>query len=451
MQAMATTLPLRSFTPTGWQTLRWSIDATGTLLKATPAHAADAPWALPGIPNTHSHAFQRAMAGLAECQTDPQDSFWTWRERMYHFASRLDPESLYDIAAQLYVEMLEAGYTSVCEFHYLHHQPDGRPYADQAAMSRALIAAAADTGIRMTLLPVLYMCAGFDGRELEARQRRFGNSLDSFYSLIQSLRHAQNPRLRLGIALHSLRAVPPDAMRTLLDAIAHERFPIHIHIAEQLAEVEQCLASRGARPVQWLLDNAEPGPRWTLVHATHLDTHEINGIASRAAHVSLCPSTEANLGDGLFPLRAFLDAGGRFSIGSDSHISVSPVEELRWLEYSQRLSTRRRNIASQADSPGTAQVLLQQIWASGAESCGAAIGRLETGAQADFITLDNNAAILAAARDDDVLDRFIFSGNRPLIDQVHVAGQRLVAEGRHRKREIIAQRYHRTLKRLLHS
>ncbi|HEY4560514.1 MAG TPA: formimidoylglutamate deiminase, partial [Lysobacter sp.] len=301
-------------------------------------------WELPGIANLHSHAFQRAMAGLAERQTDPADSFWTWRETMYRMAARFDPELLRDVAAQLYLEMLEAGYTAVCEFHYLHHAPDGRPYDDAAAMSRALIEAARETGIRLTLLPVLYMTGGFDGRALAERQRRFGHDVEAYLRLLDTLRAHRDDTLRIGCALHSLRAVPEAAMRDVLDALPGDS-RIHIHIAEQTAEVDECVELRGTRPVQWLLDHAPVDARWTLVHATHLDAPEIAGIAASRATVAICTTTEANLGDGLFPLRAFMDAGGRFGIGSDSHVSTSPVEELRWLEYGQRLVTRRRNVA----------------------------------------------------------------------------------------------------------
>ncbi|MCX7562612.1 formimidoylglutamate deiminase [Xanthomonadaceae bacterium XH05] len=445
---MNTPLPFRFLTPSGWQTARCGADADGAIASLEPVDAS-ASWALPGIPNTHSHAFQRAMAGLAERMGDPADSFWTWRELMYRFAARLDPDSQYAIASQLYAEMLEAGYTAVCEFHYLHHQPDGTPYADPAAMSRALIAAAADTGIRMTLLPVLYMSAGFDGRALEPRQRRFGHALDDFLALVQSLRADENPRLRIGMALHSLRAVPKTAMPALLDAIAAEDFPIHIHIAEQQAEVEQCLAVRGARPVRWLLDHAPVDARWTLVHATHLSGDEVTGIAASGASVSICPTTEANLGDGLFPLRDFLDARGRFSIGSDSHVSVSPVEELRWLEYGQRLRAKRRNIAASPSQPSTAAVLLEQAWAGGAAGCGLPLGRLEPGQAADWIVLDQQAPALAGARDEDVLDRFVFAGNRSMIERVFVGGECVVEGGRHCRREAIAREYGKTLRRLL--
>lgn len=442
-------VPHRFLTPAGWRTATLRTGAGGAIAAVEPLAATPTSWAMPGIPNTHSHAFQRAMAGLAERLGDPADSFWTWREQMYHFAGRLDPDSHYAIAAQLYTEMLEAGYTSVCEFHYLHHQPDGRPYADPAAMSRALIAAAADVGIRMTLLPVLYMTAGFDGRALEPRQRRFGHALDAFLALVQKLRAEENPMLRVGIALHSLRAVPESAMPALLEAVAGEEFPIHIHIAEQLAEVEQCLALRGARPVQWLLDHAPVDARWTLVHATHLDDAEVAGIAASGASVSICPSTEGNLGDGLFRLRDFLDAGGKFSIGSDSHISVSPVEELRWLEYGQRLHGHRRNVASSNRQPSTAAALLEQAWQGGATGTGFPVGSLQAGHCADWIRLDAEAPALAGATDADVLDRFIFAGNRNLVDKVVVGGRCVVEAGRHRQRDEISHAYRRTLQQLL--
>lgn len=445
---MIDSAPLRCLTPSGWTTARLRADSTGRLQRLDPVREDASRFALPGIPNTHSHAFQRAMAGLAERQENPEDSFWTWRELMYRFAGKLDPDSLRNVAAQLYAEMLEAGYTHVCEFHYLHHQPDGRPYADPAAMSRALIEAAAQTGIRMTLLPVLYMTAGFDGRPLEPRQRRFGHALEDYLALLAQLRRLENDSLRVGVALHSLRAVPQDAMPALLDALAGQDFPIHIHIAEQTAEVEQCVAARGARPVRWLLDHAPVDARWTLVHATHLADDEIEGIAASGACVSICITTEGNLGDGLFPLRPFLDAGGRFSIGSDSHVSVSPVEELRWLEYGQRLVTHRRNIASSAQTPNVGEALLRHAWAGGAQSAGLPLGRLEAEAFADLIVLDSEAPALAGASDQDVLERFLFAGNRPLVAEAWVGGRRVVAEGRHHQREAIAQRYTKTLRRL---
>jgi formimidoylglutamate deiminase len=406
------------------------------------ATAVDGGWRVPGIANLHSHAFQRAMAGLAERQTHPEDSFWTWREIMYRFAARMDPDSTYAVATQLYAEMLEAGYTAVCEFHYVHHQPDGAPYADPAAMSKALIAAARDTGIRMTLLPVLYMTGGFDGRALSARQQRFGHGVDGFLRLLEDLHPLQDARLRVGCAFHSLRAVPEAAMRQVLAALPADA-PVHLHIAEQVGEVQDSLAVRNARPVEWLLREFPVDRRWTLVHATHLTAEETQGIASSGATVAICSTTEANLGDGLFPLRDYLQAGGRWGIGSDSHVSVSPVEELRWLEYGQRLATRHRNIAVTAHSPSVGETLLRGVLDSAREATGFPYAD-------DEMLLDAEAPALAGATADDVVDRWLFAGNRPLVKQVRVAGREVVADGRHADRDGIARRYGETLRRLLH-
>ena len=402
----------------------------------------DAGWRVPGIANLHSHAFQRAMAGLAEHQTNPEDSFWTWREIMYRFAARMTPESTYAVATQLYAEMLEAGYTRVCEFHYVHHQPDGAPYDDPAAMSKALIAAARDTGIGMTLLPVLYMTGGFDGRELSARQRRFGHDVDGFLRLLETLRPLQDARLRVGCAFHSLRAVPEAAMREVLMALPADA-PVHIHIAEQVGEVQDCLALRDARPVEWLLREFPVDRRWTLVHATHLTPEETRGIADSGATVAICPTTEANLGDGLFPLREFLQAGGRWGIGSDSHVSVSPVEELRWLEYGQRLITRHRNIAVLPGSPSVGRTLLAGVLDSEADATGLASD------PQDAVWLDAEAPVLAGATADDVVDRWLFAGNRPLVRSVRVGGREVVTEGRHVDGDAIARRYGATVRQLL--
>ncbi|NUS38345.1 MAG: formimidoylglutamate deiminase [Lysobacter sp.] len=423
-----------AWTPAGWQ-------------RTAVAGATAADWIVPGIPNLHSHAFQRAMAGLAERQTNPEDSFWTWRETMYRFAARFDPDTLHAVASQLYAEMLEAGYSTVCEFHYLHHAPDGTPYADPAAMSRALMQAARDTGIRLTLLPVLYMTGGFDGRALGERQRRFGHDVDAYLRLFDLLHAGQGDTLRVGCAFHSLRAVPAEAMQAVLAALPADA-PLHIHIAEQVGEVQDCLALRGARPVEWLLANAPVDARWTLVHATHLTDAETVGIARSGATVAICPTTEANLGDGLFPLHAYLDAGGAFGIGSDSQISVSPVEELRWLEYGQRLATRHRNIAVRADSTSVGETLLRGTLASGAHASGFAIGTLAPDACADRIVLDADAPQFAGMQPGDAVDRWIFSGNRNLVREVHVDGERVVAEGRHRDRERIAARYRRAMQLL---
>ena len=397
-------------------------------------------WSLPGIANLHSHAFQRAMAGLAERQTHPEDSFWTWRETMYAMAARFDPDLLHAVACQLYVEMLEAGYTSVCEFHYLHHAPDGQPYARADAMSQALLHAARDTGIRITLLPVLYMTGGFDGRALSLRQQRFGHQVDAYLRLLDMLRVEEGEGVRIGCALHSLRAVPEVAMDAVLSALPNDS-RIHLHVSEQIAEVDDCIARRGARPVQWLLDHADVTARWTLVHATHLDDAEVQGVARSGATVAICTTTEANLGDGLFPLRKYLDAGGAWGVGSDSNSSVSPVEELRWLEYGQRLHTRHRNIAVSADVPSVGETLLRGATGSAASSTG-------FDAQ-DRITLDANSPILAGARCGDVVDRWLFSGNRNIVRGVEIAGRHVVTDGRHRDRDAIEVRYQRAMKLLL--
>ena len=418
--------PARKWTAAGW------VDAPG----ATPGARL-----LPAIANLHSHAFQRAMAGMAERQSDPRDSFWTWRETMYRMAGRFDPERLHAVASQLYVEMLEAGYGSVCEFHYLHHAPDGTPYDDPAAMSRALIQAARDTGIRLTLLPVLYMAGGFDGRPLSARQKRFGHDVESFVDLLDTLRSEESDTLRIGCALHSLRAVPHEPMRDLLEVLPAD-MRVHVHIAEQVGEVQDCVALRGARPVEWLLLNAKVDRRWTLVHATHLTGDEVRGIAASGATVAVCPTTEANLGDGLFPLRAYLDAGGHWGIGSDSHVSVSPVEELRWLEYGQRLVTRHRNIAVQPGSPSVGETLLCDVVSSAARATG-------QDAEGDVIELDLDAPQFAGATVVDLVDRWIFSGNRNLVRAVEVAGQRVVEHGRHRDRDAVAARYRTVVRALL--
>ncbi len=309
---------------------------------------------LPAMPNLHSHAFQRALAGLTEYRGQARDSFWSWRTLMYQFANRLDPQSLQDIATWLYIEMLQAGYGSTCEFHYVHHDADGRPYADDATLSLALLEAARRTGMRLTLLPVLYQTAGFGGQPPNDGQRRFIRGTDNMLRLLERLKPLCDAQgAVLGLAPHSLRAVPPDSLGEALaglDAIAPGA-PVHIHIAEQTKEVEDCLAWSGQRPVQWLLDHMPVDARWCLVHATHLDAAEIRRGAASGAVAGLCPTTEANLGDGIFPFAAWRDAGGAWGLGSDSHICVDAAEEILMLEYSQRLASRERNIGALPASP----------------------------------------------------------------------------------------------------
>lgn len=435
-----------------WRADGWHADATlGVDAEGRLCESAGGPgesigqWVLPGMPNLHSHAFQRAMAGLAERKGKVDDSFWSWRETMYAFAAAIGPDELRAIAAQLYVEMLKAGYTHVCEFHYLHHQPDGTPYAQPEAMSLALIEAAREAGIGLTLLPVLYISGGFDGRALGARQRRFGHAVDGYLRLLGTLRKYESDDLRVGIALHSLRAVPEQAMRDVLASDIAKTCPIHIHVAEQVGEVQDCLATRGARPVEWLFAHADVDTRWCLVHATHLTEAECAQLARSGAVAGLCPTTEANLGDGLFPLANYQDAGGTLGIGSDSHISISPVEELRWLEYGQRLQTRHRNIAARHEGDSVGETLWQAALRGGAQASGLAIGELREGARADLIVLDENSPLLAARDERSVLDSFLFAGNTPLVRDVMVGGQWQVRAFRHRDEERIAARYRTTV------
>ena len=422
-----------------WQAGRWQAGSppqlAGTV--ATDCH-------VPGLVNAHSHAFQRAMAGAAEFRTPAAgaDSFWSWRQTMYDLAARFDPDTLHAVAAQAYLEMLEAGYTQVCEFHYLHLQPDGRPYADAAAMSHALLAAAREVGIGITLLPVLYLQGGFDGRALAPQQRRFGLALDAFLALVATLRRQEDAQVRIGIALHSLRAVPAAALQAVLQSGLAERGPLHMHISEQTAEVEQCLAHTGQRPVAWLLDHAAVDARWCLVHATHMDADETARLARSGAVVALCPSTEANLGDGLFPLGAFLNRGGHIAVGSDSNISISPIEELRWLEYGQRLLLRARNLAADAAQPHSGARLFGHAHAGGVQAAGV------DAQAAGWLGVERAHPLLSGARGDALFDRLLFAGNVPLLREVHAAGAWRVRAGAHPARAAVAVRYRAALARL---
>lgn len=425
---------------------RFAVDSDGCLTAcklSMPVKRAGR-WVLPGMPNLHSHAFQRAMAGLAERHGPCDDSFWTWREMMYRFAARITPDDLRAVAAQLYVEMLRAGYTHVCEFHYLHNAPDGKPYADPAAMSLAIVAAAREAGIGLTLLPVLYMTGGFDGRALVQCQQRFGLTLDAYLRLMEALTARESTSLRVGVALHSLRAVPEAALCEVLASPLVRGRVVHIHIAEQTGEVQDCMDVRGARPVHWLFDHAEVDARWCLVHATQIEDSELRLLAQSRAVVGLCPTTEANLGDGLFPLVAYLKSDGMLGIGSDSHISVSPVEELRWLEYGQRLVRRHRSIAAYEPGASVAEVL----WSAALRGGRQASGLPEAGGPADFIVLDDAAPTLAARGDRDVLDSFVFSGNVPLVRDVMAGGAWVIHDYHHHAEDEIASRYRETLQRL---
>ncbi|HEX6141704.1 MAG TPA: formimidoylglutamate deiminase [Geminicoccaceae bacterium] len=408
---------------------------------------------LPGMPNLHGHAFQRAMAGLAERLEPGEASFWTWRDVMYRFLARLTPDDVRAIAAQVQVEMLEAGYTSLGEFHYLHHAPGGRPYDEPAAMSAAILDARRTSGIGLTLLPVLYTSGGFGGAPPAEGQRRFLHDLDGFGRLLAWTADAtrDDPDLAFGIAPHSLRAVTDDELVqavALLDAL-DPAAPVHIHVAEQAREVRDCLAWCGRRPVEHLLDVAEVGPRWCLIHATHMDEEETVRLARSAAVAGLCPTTEANLGDGLFNLPEFLSAGGRFGIGSDSHVGVSPIEELRWLEYGQRLGALRRLVAADERQPHTGARLWRAALEGGAQALGRPVGRIAPGARADLVVIDDDLPALAAARGEAVLDALVFSGNQNPVRRVMVGGRWRVADGRHAAREVVGEAYQRVVRRLV--
>lgn len=402
---------------------------------------------LPGMPNLHSHAFQRGMAGLAEVSGSSDDSFWTWRETMYRFAAAITPDDLHAIAALAYVEMLEGGFTRVGEFHYLHHAPDGSAYADPAATTRAIVAAAAETGIALTHLPVFYAHGGFGGAPPGERQRRFVHDVDGFGVLLEAAREAcaTLPDSVVGVAPHSLRAVTPDELAALA-AMAPDA-PIHIHVAEQVKEVEDCLAWSGARPVEWLLDHDDIDARWCLVHATHMTDAETSATAASGAVAGLCPITEANLGDGIFPGAAFVAAGGRYGIGSDSNALIDATEELRLLEYGQRLASRARNLMGGA-SRSTGDALWRAAVAGGGQALGAQTG-LAIGNAADFITLDSSHASLAARYGAALADALVFAGGRSAIDGVWRRGEQVVQGGRHHARDAVAARYRAALSALL--
>lgn len=403
---------------------------------------------LPGMANLHSHAFQRGMAGLAERRGPTDDSFWTWRQIMYRFVERITPDQLRAIAAQAYIEMLESGFTRVGEFHYLHHDKDGQAYSNPAEMSGAIAAAAGDTGIALTHLPVFYAHAGFGGLAPAANQSRFIHDLDGFARLMEAAQAELRdlPDVVLGLAPHSLRAVTPEQLSDLTRIAGSA--PIHIHIAEQVKEVEDCLAWCGARPVEWLLANANVDHRWCLVHATHLVPAEIKGIAASQAVVGLCPITEGNLGDGVFPARPFIDQEGRFGIGSDSNVLIDMTEELRLLEYSQRFVERSRNVFAAGAHRSTGQDLFEASLRGGHQALGSKPG-LAIGQAADFVTLDEGHASLNGKTRESLLDGLIFAAGRCGIDGVWRRGVQFVAEGKHRNRERILQGYQQAIASLI--
>lgn len=386
---------------------------------------------IPGMINLHSHAFQRAMAGLTEVAVDPNDSFWSWRDLMYRLVGRLHPDQVSAIAAYLYIDMLKGGYTSVAEFHYVHHDRDGRPYADPAEMSRRLLDAADTTGIRITLLPVMYAHGGFGGKSPTDGQRRFIHTPDAYLRLLERLeKPCATSRHALGVAFHSLRAVTPEEITELLEAI-RPHMPIHIHIAEQQREVDDCLAWCGQRPIDLLYDRWDVNERWCLVHATHADDRETERMAKSGAIVGICPTTEANLGDGLFAAVAYAKAGGRWGIGSDSHVSVTAQEELRWLEYGQRLKHERRNRLHPGERGSVAGYLYPAALDGGSQAMGQKLGKIAPGHAADFVVLDSRDPLIANSTGDEILGRWLFAGSRRVVRDVMVAGDWVIQDGRH--------------------
>lgn len=437
--------------PAGWAAHVTVRVGDGGLIQAVESGGEPAPdavrgaIAVPGVANLHSHAFQRGMAGLAERAGPGEDSFWTWREVMYRFLDRLSPDDVEAIAGQLYAEMLEAGFTSVGEFHYLQHDTDGSPYADRAEMAERIVAAADTTGIGLTLLPVLYHQGGFGAAPLTEGQRRFRVGPDDLLSLILTLK-TRHPGVVTGAAPHSLRAVTPESLKAVVEGMPLG--PLHIHAAEQTKEVQDCIAWSGRRPVRWLLDEVEIDSRWCLVHATHLDDTELAGLAGSGAVAGLCPVTEANLGDGIFRGVDYLGLHGRFGVGSDSHVRVDLADELRTLEYSQRLRDRRRNLLA---PPGASvgRTLLTAAASGGAQALQQPTGAIAPGHRADIVSLDPDHPALAGKSGDDLLDGWLFAAGRPAVDTVHAAGRRVVEAGRHVDATRIETRFRQTMRRLL--
>jgi len=446
----------RALLPAGWaKNVRFEVGADGLLTNVQAdaerqgAELMNGP-VVPGMPNLHSHAFQRAMAGLAEVAGNPNDSFWTWRDLMYRLVGQISPQQLGVIARQLYIEMLKGGFTSVAEFHYVHHDTSGKPYANPAELALQVSQAASSVGIGMTLLPVLYTHSGFGGLTPNEGQCRFINSTESYLELQSRLKPlvAAQPAQALGLCLHSLRAVTPQQISEVL-AASDKQCPVHIHIAEQQKEVDDCLAWSGRRPLQWLYQNVDVDERWCLVHATHAEPDEVAAMARSRAVAGLCLTTEANLGDGIFPAVDYIVQGGRWGIGSDSHVSLSVVEELRWLEYGQRLRDQRRNRLYRADQPMVGRTLYDAALLGGAQAMGQPIGALEVGKRADWLVLDGNDPYLATASGDAILNRWLFAGGDRQVREVMVNGRWVIREGRHADEEQSRQAFGQVLRELL--
>jgi formimidoylglutamate deiminase len=439
--------------PGGWRKdvlLQWDDRGNLSAVQADAVAAAGIPavgYVLPGMINLHSHSFQRALGGLTEVAGDSKDSFWTWRDLMYRFARNITPEQMEAIAAQLFSECLRHGYTSVCEFHYVQRAPDGSMYPRASETAQRVIAAARHSGIGITMLPVLYTYAGFGEQPLKPEQARFRTDARDVLKIIGELEPLRDAHVEVGVAPHSLRAASVAQIRDVLAHLPKAR-PVHVHIAEQQGEVQQSLDFSGRRPVQYLYDQLPVDQRWCLVHATHLNEDEITAIARSGAVAGLCPTTEANLGDGIFPLEPFLAQGGRFGIGSDSHISQSAIEELRWLEYGQRLAQQRRNIAVSESQRRVGDFLWQSALQGGAQAAGRNVGALAPGKRADLIVLDDDHPNLDGLHDCEVLGSLVFCGNDNLVKDVMVGGQWVVRGQKHVAQPAITARFKKTLAEL---
>ncbi len=447
---MSTVFAKRALLASGW-TANVRIEISNGLISglSTAAMAAgDTPvgYVIPGLCNAHSHAFQRALAGHTE-QRSPagHDNFWTWRKRMYELAGRVDADLLTAIARQAYSEMLASGYTSVAEFHYLHRDPKNPDAID--SMFYAISTAAEESGIRLTYIPVHYERAGFLAPEPLPHQQSFALSLDDFMGHYHRANATCGAKVNVGIGVHSLRAVRIESLQAIANEANASFVPMHLHIAEQQQEVDECLSAYGRRPVQWLLENAQVAKNWCLVHATHMEVGEVEALAASGAVVALCPSTEANLGDGLFPLHDYLNHGGRMAIGSDSHVSINPFEELRWLEYGQRLTTQSRNVVSLRDSHVGSELFLRAL-DGGAAASGQEKSGIEEGAAADFVVLSDDDPMLAGHGDDSRLDALVFSGYPLPVERVMVSGEWRVIDAVHVHRDHARAAYAEALAKL---
>ncbi|MGB5246119.1 MAG: formimidoylglutamate deiminase [Woeseia sp.] len=443
----------KALLPGGWHSDVRIETASGRITAAIPNSVrregdTEAGVVIPGLCNAHSHAFQRALAGHTEQRGDAhRDNFWSWRERMYRLAGLIDAARLTAIARQAYSEMVQSGFTSVAEFHYLHSEP-GKEAAE--TMFEALLQAARDSGIRLSYVPVLYERGGFENEVLSPEQQRFRHDLAQFIAHYERCSALAGTAATVGIGAHSLRAVSQESLTEIARISARDKAPLHIHIAEQQREVDQCLAVNERRPVRWLLENFNVTERWCLVHATHVDAEEVGEMAGSGAVVCLCPSTEANLGDGLFPLAPFLEQGGRIAIGSDSHISINPFEELRWLEYGQRLVAEQRNIAA-IGMRNTGRSLFERVASGGAAASGVASGKIKTGSVADLLLLDDDDPMLAGHDSQTMLDALVFSGFSLPLERVMVNGEWQVVDGRHRNRDATRADYKRVVSEITRS